>query len=173
MKLYDDEKAFDQIAVYPIIISEKENDGFHLVTIPDFAEHTVAMTAGRSIAEAMYMARDYIMIVCEHLQEQGTPLPAPSPMETIEHKPGDIITLIDAELEKESVPRKKRELLPGLSALAAIDKDEYFAKIDRGIADIEAGNSIVKTMGELRAMENMPADVIKKIYRPGGITHER
>lgn len=145
---YVDENAFKTIVIYPVVISPKENDGYHLVTIPDFMEFTTAMTAGRSIAEAMFMARDYIMIVCEHLQEQGTPLPAPSPMDTIEHKPGDIVTLIDADIGL-------KELIPGLLAMAdkdrsgtgttgkkkifkaKPDKEEYFAQIDRGIADIE------------------------------------
>lgn len=86
-------------AVYPVIISPKESDGLHLVTIPDIYEHAVG-TQGRDIPDAMYMARDLIGIVGTNLQDRGIPLPAASALEAIEHAPGDIVTLIDVDLDE-------------------------------------------------------------------------
>lgn len=84
-------------AVYPVIISPKESDGLHLVTVPDLDG---AMTQGHDVAEAMYMARDLIGLTCVYMEDDiKTPLPASSALEAIAHEPGDIVTLVDIDLD--------------------------------------------------------------------------
>ena len=77
-------------SVYPIIIS-KEKDGYY-VSIPDFE----CATQGRSVADAIMMARDAIGLMGIDMQDDGKDLPTPNTKkyETVE---GDIVTLVDVD----------------------------------------------------------------------------
>ena len=77
-------------SVYPIIIS-KEKDGYY-VSIPDFE----CATQGRSVADAIMMARDAIGLMGIDMQDDGKDLPTPNikKYETVE---GDIVTLVDVD----------------------------------------------------------------------------
>lgn len=77
-------------SVYPIIISE-EQDGYY-VSIPDFN----SATQGKSIAEAIMMARDAIGLMGIDMQDDGKELPE-SNAANYETKDGDIVTLVDVD----------------------------------------------------------------------------
>jgi post-segregation antitoxin (ccd killing protein)/predicted RNase H-like HicB family nuclease len=90
-------EVIDMRVIYPVIISEKTPDGSHIVTVPDLYEWGTG-TSGKDMAEAIFMARDFIGCICTDLQDEGKPLPEPFPMESIERGPGDIVTLVDVDL---------------------------------------------------------------------------
>lgn len=73
---------------YPIVIS-KEVDGY-FVSIPDFGIET----QGKTIPDAMEMARDAIGLMAIDYEDDGQPIPKPNtvPYEKREH---DIETLVD------------------------------------------------------------------------------
>ena len=76
--------------VYPIIIS-KEKDGYY-VSIPDFE----SATQGRSIADAIMMARDAIGLMGIDMQDDGKEIPIPNSKTYITEK-DDIVTLVDVD----------------------------------------------------------------------------
>ena len=76
--------------VYPVIIS-KEKDGYY-VSIPDFE----SATQGRSIADAIMMARDAIGLMGIDMQDDGKDIPIPNSKTYITEK-DDIVTLVDVD----------------------------------------------------------------------------
>ena len=78
-------------SVYPIIIS-KEKDGYYYVSIPDFG----SATQGKSVADAIMMARDAIGLMGIDLQDDGKELPK-SNVTNIATKEGDIVKLVDVD----------------------------------------------------------------------------
>ena len=76
--------------VYPVIIS-KEKDGYY-VSIPDFE----SATQGRSIADAIMMARDAIGLMGIDMQDDGKEIPIPNSKTYITEK-DDIVTLVDVD----------------------------------------------------------------------------
>ena len=77
-------------SVYPLIIT-KEKDGFY-VRIPDFE----TATQGRSIADAIMMARDAIGLIGIDMIDDGKDLPEPN-TKTYEVEEKDIVTLVDVD----------------------------------------------------------------------------
>ena len=77
-------------SVYPIIIT-KEKECFY-VRIPDFE----TATQGRSIADAIMMARDAIGLVGIDMMDDGKDLPEPN-TKTYEVEEKDIVTLVDVD----------------------------------------------------------------------------
>lgn len=80
---------------YPVILSKTESGSGYLVTIPDFNNNTF----GATIPEAVGMARDAINLVGVTLQDEHEPLPAPSDLNAIECKDGEIKTLVDVDFD--------------------------------------------------------------------------
>lgn len=85
--------------VYPIIISKKDADGFHLVTVPDLYEYGTG-TQGEDMADAMQMARDFIGSICTMLEDEGKALPEPTPYEKIRCATEDTVTMVDIDLDE-------------------------------------------------------------------------
>lgn len=79
---------------YPIILTPA--GGMYAVTIPDLD----ISTQGTDVADAMYMARDAIGIWICYEQDEGRPIPAPSELEDIKTKSGEIKTLVDIDIEE-------------------------------------------------------------------------
>lgn len=78
--------------VYPIILTPCDT-GF-LVTVPDFHFNT----QGKDYAEAMYMARDAICLAAIVMEDEGTPIPAPSaPQDVRPENEQDIVALVDVD----------------------------------------------------------------------------
>lgn len=80
-------------SVYPIIIS-KEQDGYY-VSIPDFE----SATQGRSIADAIMMARDAIGLMGIDMQDDGKEIPIPN-SKVYETEMNDIVTLVDVDFSE-------------------------------------------------------------------------
>lgn len=78
---------------YPVVISSGEQ--FMLASVPDLEIDT----QGENIIEAIAMVRDAISIWCVYEQDAGKALPAPSDIISVEHDPGEIVTLVDADLD--------------------------------------------------------------------------
>ena len=91
---------------YPIVI-HKDVDSDYGVTVPDLPG---CFSAGRTVDEALVMAREAIELHLEGLAEDGQALPAPT---SIEHH------------------QKKREFRGGTWALVAVDESELRGKVIR------------------------------------------
>ena len=81
-----------QRIAYPITIT-RDGD-FYIVYIPDFDINT----QGESIADAMYMARDAIEIVCNCLRDDGQHIPEPSSLKDITADADALLTLVDVSV---------------------------------------------------------------------------
>lgn len=81
--------------VYPVIITKAEND--YLVEIPDFDN---SMTEGKSLSEAIDMARDAISLLGITMQDTNQELPSATPIHQIatENKEA-IVTLVDVDFD--------------------------------------------------------------------------
>ena len=79
--------------VYPVILSK--GDKYILASIPDCRIDT----QGKDIADAIEMARDAISMWCLCELEDGRELPASSEISTIHSEEGDILTLVDVDIE--------------------------------------------------------------------------
>lgn len=77
-------------ACYPIILSFAEN-GDALVYIPDFSINT----QGRTIYEAMEMARDAIGICGIDMEDEGEQLPTPSDLKAIKRCENELVLYVD------------------------------------------------------------------------------
>ncbi len=75
---------------YPIIL-KPDNTGYYVV-IPDFCTGT----QGKSVADAMEMARDAIGLMGIDMQDDGEQLPEPYSAK-VEPAKGDIATLVDVD----------------------------------------------------------------------------
>ena len=79
--------------IYPVVLT-LISSGWYAVHIPDLDLDT----QGRTIADAIDMARDAISLwVCSE-QDQGRLVSDPSLIHSIINKPGDIVTLVDVDI---------------------------------------------------------------------------
>ena len=86
--------------VYPVILS-KDKDGY-FVTIPDFDINT----EGKTLEEAIFMARDAIGISCIEAQDEGKEISKASNMTDVDVSKGtfggegtSVVSLVDVDLE--------------------------------------------------------------------------
>lgn len=80
-------------AAYPIIMTPAEEGGY-VVYVPDLDINT----EGETLAECMYMARDAISLVGIVLEDEGKPVPAPSP-ELPAHREGEFVSYVDVDFD--------------------------------------------------------------------------
>ena len=85
---------------YPIIMSKGKE--YIIVYVPDFA----ANTQGKTVAEAMEMARDLIGILGIDMQDDNKELPKATAIEDI-HSDNGVVTLVDIDFDEY---RKKNEM---------------------------------------------------------------
>ena len=77
--------------VYPVILTPI-NIGFH-VFIPDFNVNT----QGRSLYEAICMARNVIGLLGIDMQKENIELPSPSAFENLSFKDNEIVSFVDID----------------------------------------------------------------------------
>ena len=85
---------------YPIIMSKGKE--YIIVYVPDFD----ANTQGKTVAEAMEMARDLIGILGIDMQDDNKELPKPTAIEDV-HSDNGVVTLVDIDFDEY---RKKNEM---------------------------------------------------------------
>ncbi|MCL2053527.1 MAG: type II toxin-antitoxin system HicB family antitoxin [Oscillospiraceae bacterium] len=80
--------------VYPVVLTPTKSG--YVVSVPDLEIDT----QGIDISEAIYMARDAISLclVCE-LDDFGREIPEPSELSEIKCQDGDIVTLVDVDID--------------------------------------------------------------------------
>lgn len=76
---------------YPIIITSDSD--FYVVYIPDFDINT----QGKTISEAIEMARDAIEICIRYKLDQNQEIPIATGIDAIEHNEKEILILVDVE----------------------------------------------------------------------------
>ena len=77
--------------VYPVIFTKVE-DGY-TVYVPDFDIDT----QGDDLAEAIDMARDAIGIMGIDMEDDGKPIPEPSPKEKIKSEADELVSMVDID----------------------------------------------------------------------------
>ncbi len=85
---------------YPIIMSKGKE--YIIVYVPDFD----ANTQGKTVAEAMEMARDLIGILGIDMQDDNKELPKATAIEDV-HSDNGVVTLVDIDFDEY---RKKNEM---------------------------------------------------------------
>jgi len=85
--------GFHMKVAYPVIISKGEK--YLLASVPDCEIDT----QGQNLVDAMEMARDAISIWCVAELDSGRSLPIPSELSSITQEDGDVVTLVDADIE--------------------------------------------------------------------------
>ena len=78
--------------VYPAVF--RPEDGAYCVFFPDIKQ---GATQGDDIADAMYMAQDFLTMALYDMETSKSELPEPSKLEDIEKNQGDIVTLVYAD----------------------------------------------------------------------------
>lgn len=78
---------------YPVVLTE---DG------PDYLVHVPAFdidTSGKSLVDAIEMARDAIGLVGIELEDEGKEIPDPSEGEIVKESENDIVTYVDIDFD--------------------------------------------------------------------------
>jgi len=80
--------------VYPVVL-KKTKQGYS-VYLPDFEQNT----QGKTLADALDMAKDALEMFGVFLQDEGKAIPLPSPIKNITAKSSDIVTLVAADFNE-------------------------------------------------------------------------
>ena len=88
--------------VYPAVF-KKCDDQTYFVRFPDIPN---AMTQGRSLDEALYMASDVLRICIAELLDRQEPLPVPSEAKTIPIESDEFCNFIRAEMRNTTAVRR-------------------------------------------------------------------
>lgn len=78
--------------VYPAVL--QPSDGMYSVYFPDVDG---AFTSGKTLAEALEMAKDALCVTLVSMEDNGEALKAPTPMNEVAREEGDVVTLIVAD----------------------------------------------------------------------------
>ena len=81
-------------AAYPVVFT-KIPEGY-IASAPDFPLDT----EGKDLAKAIYMARDAIGLAGICLQDDGSPIPAPSTLDAVPREDGDIVSMVDIDFDR-------------------------------------------------------------------------
>lgn len=120
-------------AAYPVVFT-KLDDGY-MAFIPDFEINT----QGDNLPEAINMARDAIGVMGIDKQDEGEPLPEPSPIANIKHENGDIVSMVDIDFSAyrravENRTVRKNVTLPSwLNDLAEKNDVNFSAVLQEGL----------------------------------------
>ena len=79
--------------VFPAVLIP-ESSGMYSVIFPDIEG---CCTQGDDFAEAVYMAGDALALMLTNLEDDGDPIPSPSPVDKVSHRTGEIVTLVYAD----------------------------------------------------------------------------
>jgi predicted RNase H-like HicB family nuclease len=83
------------VVVYPAIFHTNDDESV-TVTFPDLPG---CVTEGKSVSNALYMARDALALWIDSTQMVGDQVPTPSSAQSVRVVEGEYVTLIDAETE--------------------------------------------------------------------------
>lgn len=100
---------------YPIVIHPAAEGGY-IVDVPDLDINT----QGESIPECIDMARDAIGLWCICRQDERLPIPDPSTVSP-EHQEGDIVTLVDIDVDAYRRMNDKRTVRRNVSLPSWLD----------------------------------------------------
>lgn len=102
-------EVIDMKAVYPVVFT-KLDEGY-LAYIPDFGINT----QGDALPEAIEMARDAIGLTGIDMQDDKRALPKPSDIENVPHKPGEIVSMVDVDLDEYRRANERRTVRRNVS----------------------------------------------------------
>jgi len=117
--------------IYPVILEKTSNKKVpYIVILPDFD----GMTQGYDLANALYMAEDYISLTCVYLEDEGRALPEPTPLNEVPVEEGQMRTLIVSDLDSyramlSNLTVRKNVTIPAWLNEAALKLDINFSKV--------------------------------------------
>ncbi len=79
--------------VYPVVFTDL-GDGY-MAYVPDLQINT----QGDSLAEAISMARDAIGLTGITMQDDGTSIPAPSALTSVDHGDNEFVSMVDIDFD--------------------------------------------------------------------------
>ena len=79
--------------VYPAIFTPEEEGGYS-VLFPDVPS---CYTQGKDLADAMFMAEDVLALMLYGLEDEGKPIPDPTPLSEIATSGNEVATLVKAD----------------------------------------------------------------------------
>lgn len=109
---------------YPIkIIKDAE---MYVVDIPDFEINT----EGKTIAEAIEMARDAIGMCGCYRQDEKKNIPLPSDMASVAHEEDEIVTLVDVDFDEYRRRHEMRTVRKNVSLPSWLNEEAERAHIN-------------------------------------------
>lgn len=79
---------------YPAVLHPDEGQ-FHVI----FPDIEGCITCGDTLPHALLMAQDALSVMLIGMEDASTPVPQPTPMESIPRRLGDVVTLVAADTE--------------------------------------------------------------------------
>lgn len=122
------------VYVYPAIFTPEEKG--YSIYFPDLPSTN---SQGDDMASAIYMARDALAMWLDYLLDEGETLPDPTAPGDISLEPGQLVTMIDADLtayrrRKDSRTVKKTLTIPAwLNEQAKAQKINFSAVLQEGL----------------------------------------
>lgn len=107
------------MVIYPALF-KPHDDGSITVTFPDLPG---CITEGKSIGNALYMARDALALWTDTTKMIGGDIPAPSAIGDIKAGAGEFVSLIDADPTKYERERKNKAVKRTVSLPAWMDEN--------------------------------------------------
>lgn len=115
--------------VYPAVCAYDDNGAISVV-FPDLG----VATDGDDEAQALFMARDLLGLVLFGLEEDGEPIPAPSPLSALSLAPGEYAMLVDVYMPAVRMAQVNRSVkrtvtLPAWLNALALEKGINFSQV--------------------------------------------
>ena len=108
----------ERVLVYPVVISADKTDKYYDVYIPDLE----IFTEGKSIADAIDMARDAIGVKCMAMEDDlKQELPSPSELHDIEHSKTEFVTLVDINYTEYKIKYSNKTVRRNVTLPAYLD----------------------------------------------------
>jgi predicted RNase H-like HicB family nuclease len=123
--------------VYPAIFTPEEGYGFCII----FPDIEMGATQGKDIAEAMYMAEDFLAGALCYMEDKKEAFPAPSDIKSLRLKESEFATLISVDVayyrrRTENKFIKKTLSIPSwLNALAEDSKINFSQTLQQALKE--------------------------------------
>lgn len=113
------------MVIYPAVFSPHD-DGSITVAFPDLPG---CVTEGKSIENALYMARDALALWIDTTRMLGAEIPAPSAVADITAEAGAFVTLVDADPQRYARQRKSKAVRRTVSLPQWLDEQAVEAHL--------------------------------------------
>ena len=107
------------------LVKYEDNDGF-MVYVPDFDINT----EGKSLIDAIEMARDAISLVGITLVDDNQPIPPPTPIEAVKKEYDGFLTLVDVDFDEYRRKNDRRSVRKNCTIPAWLNDEAEKARLN-------------------------------------------